>query len=308
MRFEKTGKIEEDFYVVGYASVPVYLLDGPMPVLFDAGVTVMARSYEKDLRRILGRREPAYLFLTHSHFDHIGAASYLKALYPDMKVAGPAHVGEILKNPRAVHVIRELNRETARYGNVFPDGEIYEGDFEPFALDRVLKSGETIDLASDRHVVAMNAPGHTWDFMSYWIPEKRVLVASEAVGCDDGTGYIYTEFLVDYDVYRRSLKRLARLDMRVLCPGHKVVLTGPDAREYLRRSLDQAAEYLAMVEKFLLAEHGDIERAIARVKVAEWDPTPFPKQVEPAYLLNTRARVQKIWERMQSRTKAAPGG
>ncbi len=304
MRIEQTGKIEEDFYVIGDPGVPVYLLDGPMPVLFDAGVTVMARRYAEDLQRILGPRNPAYLFLTHSHFDHIGAASYLKSLYPRMKVAGSAHIGEVLENPRAVHVIRELNRETGRYAQLSPGSTIHEGDFEPFVLDVALESGDTIDLAADRHVEAMSAPGHTWDFMSYWIPEKGILVASEAVGCDDGTGYIYTEFLVDYDVYRRSLERLARLDMRVLCPGHKMVLTGPDAREYLRLSLDQAAGYLAMVEKFLLAEHGDIQRTIARVKAVEWDPKPFPKQVEPAYLLNTRARVQKIWERMQSRGNA----
>jgi 2-aminobenzoylacetyl-CoA thioesterase len=305
MRIEQTGKIEEDFYVIGDPGVPVYLLDGAMPVLFDAGVTVMGHRYGEDLRRILGPRKPAYLFLTHSHFDHIGAASYLKSLYPRMKVAGSAHIGEILENPRAVHVIRELNREAARYAHASPGGTSYEGDFEPFTLDVALESGDAIDLpAGGGHVEAISAPGHTWDFMSYWIPEKGILVASEAVGCDDGTGYIYTEFLVDYDVYRRSLERLARLDMRVLCPGHKMVLTGPDAREYLRRSLDQAAGYLAMVEKFLLAEHGDIERAVARVKAVEWDPKPFPKQVEPAYLLNTQARVQKIWERMQARGNA----
>lgn len=300
MRFEQTGKIAEDFYVVGNPGVPIYLLDGPMPVLFDAGVTMMSCCYAEDLQRILGRRQPAYLFLTHSHFDHIGAVSYLKSVYPRMKVAGPAHVGDILENPRAVHVIRELNREALRYGSVSPGRAIYRGNFEPFALDVVLKPGELINLAADRRVEAISAPGHTWDFMSYWIPEEGILVASEAVGCDDGTGYIYTEFLVDYDVYRRSLLHLARLNIRVLCPGHKMVLTGRDVRKYLRRSLEQAAEYVAMVEKFLLAEHGDIERAVARVKAAEWDPRPFPKQVEPAYLMNTQARVQKTWERMQS--------
>jgi glyoxylase-like metal-dependent hydrolase (beta-lactamase superfamily II) len=304
MRIEQTGKIEEDFYVIGNAGVPVYLLDGAMPVLFDAGVTVMAGCYADDLQRILGLRMPAYLFLTHSHFDHIGSASYLKSLYPRMKVAGSAHIGEVLENPRAVRVITELNREAARYAHASPDSTIYDGDFEPFTLDVVLESGDAIDLSDGGHVEAISAPGHTWDFMSYWIPEKRILVGSEAVGCDDGTGYIYTEFLVDYDVYRRSLERLARLDMRVLCPGHKMVLTGPDAREYLRRSEEQASGYLAMVEEFLMAEHGDIERAIARVKAVEWDPKPFPKQVKPAYLLNTQARVQKIWERMQSRGNA----
>ncbi|MBW2342816.1 MAG: hypothetical protein JRF53_02160 [Deltaproteobacteria bacterium] len=42
---------------------------------------------------------------------------------------------------------------------------------------------------------------YTWDFMSYRVPEKRILAASEAMGCDDGSGCIFTEFPVDYDTY-----------------------------------------------------------------------------------------------------------
>ena len=136
--------------------------------------------------------------------------------------------------------------------------------------------------------------------LSYWLPEKKILIASEAVGCDDGSGYIYTEFLVDYDAYRMSLERLSKLDPQVLCPGHKLVLTGPDAGQHMGRSLAQAAEYLDMVEGFLSEEKGSIDRAVARVKVAEWDAKPWPKQAESAYLLNTQARVRCVWKRMRA--------
>ena len=82
MHIQQTGKITDDFYVVGNAHVPVYLLDGPKPVLFDAGFTALSNSYEQDIKKILKKRAPAYLFLTHSHFDHIGAASHFIALWP----------------------------------------------------------------------------------------------------------------------------------------------------------------------------------------------------------------------------------
>jgi hypothetical protein len=52
-----------------------------------------------------------------------------------------------------------------------------------------------------------------------------------------------------------------------------------------------------MVQEFLEEEQGDIERTVARVKAVEWDPKPWPKQTESAYLLNTRIRVGKICER-----------
>ena len=177
------------------------------------------------------------------------------------------------------------------------ESSTYKGLFEPFDLDLKLKGGETIELDSDRYVEVMNTPGHTWDFMSYWVPEKKLLIASEAVGCGDGSGYICTEFLVDYDAYVNSLACLSQLDAQILCQGHRLVFTGPDARAHMDQALEQAPRYLAMVQEFLEEEQGDIERTVARVKAVEWDPMPWPKQTKSPYLLNTRIRVSKICER-----------
>ncbi|MCF8146134.1 MAG: MBL fold metallo-hydrolase [Deltaproteobacteria bacterium] len=299
MKYIRTGKVIDDFYVVGNETVPVYLLDGPVPVLFDAGLTALGRRYEADIRRILGDRTPGYLFLTHSHFDHIGAAAHLKSVYPTMKIAGSERTQEILQRDKAVQLIRSLNQEAAESLESLNQGPIYKDPFKSFDLDLKLKGGEIIELASDVHIEVMNAPGHTWDFISYWVPEKKLLIASEAVGCDDGSGYIFAEFLVDYDAYVRTLTGLNRLDVNVLCQGHKVVLTGPDARKHMQRSLEQAPRYLAMVEEFLKEEQGDIERTADRVKAVEWDPKPWPKQTESAYVLNTRIRVGTIRQRME---------
>jgi hypothetical protein len=119
------------------------------------------------------------------------------------------------------------------------------------------------------------------------------------VGCDDGTGYIMTEFLVDFELYIGSLRGLSKLDIQSLCPGHRVVVTGPDAKSCLGRSLERASAYVAMLERFLREEGGYIERTVSRVKAVEWDPKSSPKQPEPAYLLNARARVTHIRDRMQ---------
>jgi glyoxylase-like metal-dependent hydrolase (beta-lactamase superfamily II) len=297
MKYTRTGKIAHDFHVAGNAQFPVYLMDGPVPVLFDAGLTALCLTYEEDIRKVLGNRAPGYLFLSHSHFDHIGAAAYLKAVFPTMKIAGSERTQEILGRDKAIELIRSLNQEAGRSVESSNDGAIYRGPFEPFDLDLKLKGGEIIELDPDCHVEVINAPGHTWDFMSYWVPEKKLLIASEAVGCDDGSGYICSEFLVDYDVYVSSLKSLAQLDANILCQGHRLVHTGPDARAHMHRALEQAPRFLAMVQEFLEKEHGDIERTVGRVKAVEWDPKPWPKQAESAYLINTRIRVSTIRKR-----------
>ncbi len=298
MKFSQTGKVIDDFYVVGNATVPVYLLDGPVPVLFDAGVTALAPMYEADIRNVLGNREPAFLFLTHSHFDHIGAAAHLKAAYPNMKIAGSTRTREILCRKKAIELIRTLNDEAGKTLEQLNQGPLNKNPFMPFDLDLALDGGETIPLGSNGHVEVMNAPGHTWDFLSYWAPEKKLLIASEAVGCDDGYGYIFTEFLVDYDAYVSSLTALSRLDVDVLCQGHRLVETGPDAGSHMHRALTQAPRFLAMAQEFLNEENGDIDRTVARIKAEEWDPKPWPKQTESAYVLNTQIRVNTIRKRV----------
>jgi glyoxylase-like metal-dependent hydrolase (beta-lactamase superfamily II) len=301
MRINQTGKIVDGFFAVGNSGVPLYLLGGSVPVLFDAGFTALARAYEKDIKNILGGRSPAYLFLTHAHFDHVGAAGYLKSVWPEMQICGSERAGDILARNGAVKLIRELNEEAGQLIRTWGVDSVYEAPFEPFALDIILPPDATVKLGKEYTVRALSTPGHTWDFMSYWVPEKEILVASEAVGTDDGSGRIVTEFLVDYDAYCSSIEKLTRLDPQILCLGHRFILTGQDARRHISNSRRQASEYVTMVERLLLDEKGNIERTVKRIKAEEWDPRPSPKQPEPAYLLNTRARVKNIWERMHKR-------
>lgn len=78
-----------------------------------------------------------------------------------------------------------------------------------------------------------------------------------------------------------------------------MVVTGRDeVKSYLRESVETAEAFVAMVEGFLGEEDGDVEKTVVRVRMAEWDPKPYPKQPEAPYLLNTRARVKNILERM----------
>lgn len=307
MRIHETGKIATDFYSIGIPAVPVFLLDGPVPVLFDAGFSVLVPLYEQEIKGILGSRSPAYLFLTHSHWDHIGGAGHFKARWPDLCIAGHSRIGEILTHPGAVQAIKRLNRQGTQDMPYW--GRTIEKDlpFKSFTLDLDLKAGQFLELAPDCHVTALHTPGHTWDLMSYWIPERKILIASEAAGCEKG-GRIISEFLVDYDAYRRSLLQLIALEPEVLCVAHEMVFTGQDARDYMIRSLEAAEAYVGEVEDILQDTGGDVERTVGRIRASEWENLPYPKQPETAYLMNTRARIKHILERMNKREGIGNGG
>jgi len=166
--------------------------------------------------------------------------------------------------------------------------------FEPFEVDRVLEDGDRIELERGLSVQVLFTPGHTWDFLSYYIPERRILIASEAGGCAYASGYVPPECLTDFDVYMRSLTRLAALEVDVLCQGHRFVYLDEDVKSFLSRSAQTALDFKVMVGELWETERGDLARIMARIKNTEYDPLPLPKQPETAYLVNLEARVKSL--------------
>jgi glyoxylase-like metal-dependent hydrolase (beta-lactamase superfamily II) len=261
-------------------------------------MTYLADLYVEDARRVLGDREPELLFLTHAHFDHCGSAHALLQAFPGLRVAASAYAAEILSRPRALDRIRALNEDARGLAPLVGARRSSPAPFHPFPVDRIMNDGDEVDLGGGLSVQVIATPGHTRDFLSYYIPQRRILVASEAVGCEDVSGQIMVEFVADYDAYLASLRRLAELEIDVLCPGHVHVFVGADARGYIERSLHATERYREWVEALLADEGGDVGRVVARVKASEWDPAPQPKQPEQAYLLNTEARVRVLAARL----------
>ncbi len=289
MRIERTGNIAKGFYGLGHSAAPVFLLDGPAPVLFDAGFTGLSRIYEREIKNILDSRSPAFLFLTHAHWDHVGAAAYLKQVWPEMKIAGSQASSAILARTGAIARIKTFNQGALDVLRSWGISEIYEGEFKPFDFDLVLNHAQVIKIDQNVTVEAIPAPGHTWDGMAYWIRERKILIAGEATGCDG-----VCEFSVDYEAYLDSLMTLSALDAQILCIAHRLVFTGSDVAKHMTRSINQVPEYVNRVKQYLKEEKGDIDRVVVRVKAAEWDPKPLPKQPLEAYLMNTKTRVKTV--------------
>lgn len=294
MVFDRTGEVKDGFYVLGSASVPVYLLDGPVPVLFDGGLTCLGEAYVDGVKRVLGKRSPACLYLTHVHFDHCGAVSRLRRAFPEMKVAGSAHAREILQRPNAIRLIRDLNRSAADAVHGLDPDLLVDEPFETFEIDDLLEPESVHSLGDGQTLRILATPGHTWDFLSFFVPESGLLVASEAAGVLHPNGYLVCECLVDFEAYLTSVRRLAALDARLVSQAHHYVFTNRDAEAFFRKSTRISLEFQALVERLWEETGEDFAETVERVKTLEWDPMPMPRQPEPAYRLNLEARIRSV--------------
>ena len=302
MVVDQIGKIAEGVYMLGHRAAPLFLVDGNQPALFDAGFAFLGPVYARQVRQVLNHRQPAWCFLTHSHFDHCGAVAYLKDQFPQIKVVCSPKAANVFDRPNAIARISDLNHVAA--GMAADLGfEPENAQFEPFRVDVTAGEGDCFEISPDLTIQTMETPGHTWDFLSYYIPQRRLLVASEAVGTPDETGYIVTDCLVDYDIHYQSMQRLSTLDVETLCLGHIYSCTGSDARRHMTESLVHSRRFRSMVERLLTEENGNIRVVMKRVKAVEWDGKPGLRQPEPAYLLNLEARVKTVlrkWEETRS--------
>lgn len=297
MIIRKTGHVTGNFYMLGTNHFPTHLLDGPRPALFEAGLACLGPAYVKAIREILGRAEPCYLFLTHVHFDHCGAAAFMKRSFESLQICASQKGQAIMERPNAVKTMAWLSSEALRWIEKEAPGAARDVPFEPFEVDCILADGDRVDLGGGLTVEVVAAPGHTWDALSYYVPEKKLLVAGEAGGIVDPTGYVFTEFLVDYDAYRNTLERLAALEVEILSQSHHQIFTGEDARSFFPRAIEAAREFKSRVEELLDLENGDVKKVVLLMKAEEYDPKPDPKQPEPAYLINLTARVRHLAEK-----------
>jgi glyoxylase-like metal-dependent hydrolase (beta-lactamase superfamily II) len=302
--FGGTGEVRDGFFVIGSAHNPIYLLKSEKPILIEGGISLLGEVYRRDLADRLGEVSPGMILLTHAHFDHCGAVCYLKKSWQDMKVAASPESAEILKRPNAVRLIKALSENAGESVTGIDEELLVRDGFEPFGVDMILRDGDSIEIGAGLTVQVLSAPGHTRDFLAYYVPEKKILVASEAGGCALNSGYVSVDCLTDFEVYMNSFDRLASLDVEVLCQGHRYVYTDEDVQLFLDKSRRAALEFKDMVEEFWQREGHDVRQVMARIKEMEYDPLPHPKQPEKAYLANLGARVKSILDFLSNQRKA----
>jgi glyoxylase-like metal-dependent hydrolase (beta-lactamase superfamily II) len=295
MRERADGRIHERVTAIASVAYPGYVVQGDRSgLMIDAGLNLLGPRYLAALRELYGEGGgPDYLFLTHSHYDHVGAASYLRLHLPGLRIAGHERLADLLQKPSALALMNRLSEGHA----VLPEECASAEDLtiRPLALDLPLKEGDEVEFGGLTCRVC-ETPGHTRDSLSFHFPEIGALFVGDACGVLEGGPLwsVRVEFLSSYQDYLDSMTRIATLRPRMLCLAHRCVLTGEEVDAFLEMSVIETHRHRELIERYLDQAGGDADRATERLGHDEYDVKGGVRQARPAYMTNLAAQVRHI--------------
>jgi glyoxylase-like metal-dependent hydrolase (beta-lactamase superfamily II) len=295
MRQSAEGRINERITAIGSVAYPGYVVQGDRAtVMIDAGLNWLGPRYLAGLHEVLGNAGKLdEILLTHSHYDHVGAASYLKRHLPDVRIGGHERLAGLLQKPSALEFMNRLSDSHAdlRKGCA-PDESLA---IQPLTLDLSLKEGDELQLGGLTCRV-YEVPGHTRDSLAFHFPEMGALFAGDACGVLEAgpERNVRVEFLSSYEDYLASIERIAALRPEMLCLAHRWVLTGSDVAAFLRLSAAETVKHRELIERYLDAAGGDVERAIQDLGRDEYEVKSGIRQERAAYMTNLAAQVRHI--------------
>ncbi len=286
---KKSGPIAK----IGGVHVPAFILDAGEPVLFDPGVSAFGPLYLGELAARFGARvrERLLMLLTHSHFDHCGAAPYLLRAIPAARIGCSPHAADVLQKEKAIELIRRFNAEYEERMQEELQGQ--DTSFSALPVSLRLREGGTVSLAGGTLQV-FETPGHTKDCLSYLWSERGILFAGEAAGVYTD-GEFHSVFLSDYTSYIESIRKIMTIQPEALCVAHAGVLSGSAAvARYLQASLDAAEAYREKLERSLARNGDDVEKVVEDITRQEWDSQSDPVINRNPFMTNLRAKLQAI--------------
>jgi glyoxylase-like metal-dependent hydrolase (beta-lactamase superfamily II) len=225
---EKVTEILEDLFFIerGYLNANHFVYRGRPPVLIDTGY----RASFEETHRIyihlgIDTSSVHTIFTTHCHCDHIGGNHLIQKL-SDCNII--------------LHEIGKIFIDTRDDWSTWWRYYNQEADF--FKPTGTLADGDGILVGPHRFEV-FHTPGHAADGIVLYHRQNSLLISSDTLWAHDlAVHTVRVEGSTAAYATKKSLERLARLDVKMVYPGH-----GPFFGDFdgaLDRSLKRVAGYL----------------------------------------------------------------
>lgn len=222
--------------------------DGNTAILYDSGFAFTGETVAQNIKNALGDRPLDYIFLTHSHYDHVLGSVYALKYWPQSKVVAGEYATKIFSKSSAKAVMRELD---SKFAATCKAGK-YEDLIDNLRVDISVTDGDIIKAGTMEFVV-INLPGHTRCSVGFYSPKFKLLLACETLGVPNGKDDVFPLFLVGYDMTMKSMDKVSNLDIEAVLAPHYGILKGEEAKRYLENGKKSAQRVAQEIKSKLSA-------------------------------------------------------
>ena len=205
--------------------------DGETSVLYDSGFAFTGDEMVLKIKSILGDRPLDYIFLTHSHYDHVLGALYAMRQWPDAKVVSFGYAAQIFQKPSAKAVMRDLDKKFATTCIATP----YDDLIDNLKVDITVSENDIIHAGKMTFKV-IELPGHTKCSIGFYLIENKLLLSTETLGIYAGGGVILPSFLVGYKMTLDSIEKVEKMDIENILVPHYGLLDREDTKIFLKNA------------------------------------------------------------------------
>lgn len=209
--------------------------DGETSILYDSGFAFTGSRMVHKIIEQLGNRKLDYIFLTHSHYEHVLGALYAMRHWPDAKVIAGEYAAKIFNKPSAKAVMRSLDKKFATTCGAEP----YEDITDELRVDITVNDGDIINAGKMTYKV-VDLPGHTKCSVGFYLMEKKLLLSTETLGIYAGNGIILPSFLVGYKMTLDSIKKVENMDVENILVPHYGLLDREHTVVFLKNAKEVA--------------------------------------------------------------------
>jgi hydroxyacylglutathione hydrolase len=205
--------------------------------LIDPGLTGKGKYKVQSLQKMgIELSSIKRIIMTHTHFDHIGCLSEIQKQIPRAELwihameADPLEKGDD-RTVYGMDMFREMCQ--TQYG-------LKAGAFR-FQVHRKLQGGESLDLGGMVWEV-IHIPGHSMGSIALYNKIDKILIPGDVVYADYAIGR-FDLHGADASQLKKSLQRLAELQVNILLPGHNEIVEKLPAG-YIQKTAKQWEAYL----------------------------------------------------------------
>ena len=275
----------------GHGGESFLIVGSEKTALYDCGMAYCGESTVANIEEALAELHAAEkinretidsIFLSHSHYDHIGALPYILDRYPDAVVYGSAKCQSVLQRENARKLIAALGKEAR---DLYTPGSNREIRTDGLKVDVALSDGDCVSLG-DLTVTAYETKGHTDCSLSYYLEPVGLLLTSESTGILEGKDYVHTPSLKSFPDSLVSCEKCEAIHPNYICLPHFGMLPKDFNENYFDMFRAEVRSKMEFV-RGMKAEGLAFEEMLARYIKRYWTPAKEQEQPIEAFEINS---------------------